>query len=358
MRILVSLRLTSDANMVTDVASLLGAVGDDNLHVFTDRPYRTELSGVHYHYLPKAMAVLPGLRIFFRFFGILSLAVKCRADIIVGYHMYSSGIPARLAGWLVSRPVVIYVLGKDLDQDYHRPVIGSLLRFFLRRADGITAQGVSSRERLTALGVAVDIVSPVIDLKRLPVFAVGPRTTDLIFVGRLSEEKRCDRFVDIVKAVVEVRPEVRAVIVGTGPLEAQVKEHVKAAGLERNVMFTGWTTEVYRYLTEARVYVLCSDNDQMPLTLIEAVACGCVPVVGAVGNVADLVLPETGYIVPKKDVSAYATACLSLLADEDACQRYRESGARVICGYSVESGSVRWKRIFARLERKKGIRVI
>jgi glycosyltransferase involved in cell wall biosynthesis len=349
MIVVVSLRLTSDANMVTDVASLLGAVGTGRLHVFTDRPYRTELPGVAYHYLPKALAALRGLRILFRFFGILYHAVAYRPDVIVGYHMYSSGIPALLVGWLVRRPVVIYVLGKDLDQDYHRPVLGSLLRFFLRRAAGVTVQGQSSRERLVSLGVTVDIVSPVIDLKRIPPTAAGPRAADLIFVGRLAEEKRGDRFVDIVQAVARVRPEVRAVIVGTGPLEAQVKAQVKAAGIERNVTFTGWTTEVYRFLADARVYVLCSDNDQMPLTLIEAVACGCVPVVGRVGNVADLVRPDSGFVVGKEDVAAYAAACLSLLADPVALRQRQEAGLRAIRDYSVESGGERWKRIFSRL---------
>lgn len=354
MKVLVSLRLTSDANMVTDVASLLGAVGDGNLHVFTDRPYRTELSGVTYHYLPKALAALPGLRILFRFFGILFLASACRADVIVGYHMYSSGIPARVAGWLLRKPVVIYVLGKDLDQDYQQPVIGSLLRFFLRRADSITVQGESSRERLRSLSVPVDIVSPVIDLKRLPAALTDARAWDLVFVGRLSEEKRCDRFVDIVKAVAAVRPELRACVVGTGPLEARVKAYAESCGMTDHVTFTGWTTEVYRYLSDSKVYVLCSDNDQMPLTLIEAVACGCVPVVGRVGNVADLVSPGVGVVVGKTDVSAYADACVSLLADLDDLGKRREAGRRGIQNYSIESGSERWKRILSRLGRQGG----
>ena len=77
MTVLVSLRLTSDANMVTDVASLRGAVGEDLLYVFTDRPYRTELDGVNYHYLPKALARMPGLRIVFRFFWIFFLVEVC-----------------------------------------------------------------------------------------------------------------------------------------------------------------------------------------------------------------------------------------------------------------------------------------
>jgi glycosyltransferase involved in cell wall biosynthesis len=356
MQVLVSLRLTSDANMVTDVASLRGAIGEGSLHVFTDRPYRTELKGVIYHYLPKALARLPGLRIVFRFFGILYLAVKYHVDVIVGYHMYSSGIPARLAGWLLRRPVVVYVLGKDLDRDYRRPIVGALLRLFIKRADVITVQGQSSLQRLDSLGVPVDVVSPVIDLKRIPASSSVARYWDLVFVGRFSEEKRCDRFIDIVRAVARVRPEVRAVIVGSGPLEAQVKAAVSKNGLERNVTFTGWTTDVYGYLCDAKVYVLCSDNDQMPLTLIEAVACGCVPVVGRVGNVADLVSSETGYVVRKDDVAAYVDACVALLADHEAMRRKREAGLKSIQAYSVESGAERWKRIFTRLANEDGTR--
>jgi glycosyltransferase involved in cell wall biosynthesis len=353
MVVLVSLRLTSDANMVTDVASMLGAVGAGHLHVFTDRPYRTELPGAAYHYLPKPLASLPGLRILFRFFGILWLAAKFRADVIVGYHMFSSGIPARLAGWLLRRPVVIYVLGKDLDREYHVPVIGSLLRFFLRRADGVTAQGERSRERLAALGVPVDVVSPVIDLARVPRDAGGERVDDLAFVGRFASEKRPDRFIEIVRELVKVRPGLRAVMVGAGPLEGEVRALAKAAGLDRHVTFTGWTAEVYRYLQDAKLYVLCSDNDQMPLTLIEAVACGCVPVVGRVGNVEDLVAPETGAVVDKDDVAAYASACQALLSEPDVLLRYREAGARVIASYSVEAGSTRWQQILGRLSRRR-----
>jgi glycosyltransferase involved in cell wall biosynthesis len=357
MQVLVSLRLTSDANMVTDVASLRGAVGDGSLHVFTDRPYRTEIKGVNYHYLPKIVAQLPGLRIVFRFFWILFLSAKYHVDVIVGYHMYSSGIPSRLAGWILRRPVVVYVLGKDLDQDYRRPVVGAVLKFFLRRADSITVQGQSSLKLLDSLGVPVDVVSPVIDLKKIPVMSLSVRSWDFIFVGRFSEEKRCDRFIEIVKAVAHVRPKVCAVIVGTGPLEAQVKAKVSEYGLERNITLTGWTTEVYRYLSEAKVYVLCSDNDQMPLTLIEAMACGCVPVVGHVGNVGDLVSSETGAVVQKDDIAAYVKACISLLADPDARHQKQGAGLKSIQAYSVESGSERWKSIFSRLLNKDGMRL-
>jgi glycosyltransferase involved in cell wall biosynthesis len=150
-----------------------------------------------------------------------------------------------------------------------------------------------------------------------------------------------------------MRPGLRVVMVGTGPLEAGIRAQVRAAGIERSVRFTGWTTEVYRYLLAARIYVLCSDNDQMPLTLIEAVACGCVPVVGRVGNVDDLVTPVTGIVVDKDDVGAYASACAALLSAPDTLLGYREAGARAIGDYSVAAGSERWKRILSRIEQRQ-----
>src|SRR5437867_3039809 len=81
------------------------------------------------------------------------------------------------------------------------------------------------------------------------------------------------------------------VLVGDGPLRGELEQKSKRLGLENCVQFTGalQQTEVLNWWRRASVAALTSDNEGMPVCLMEAAACAVPAVATAVGGVPELV---------------------------------------------------------------------
>src|ERR1700730_4296299 len=114
-------------------------------------------------------------------------------------------------------------------------------------------------------------------------------------------------------AIMAAVPEARLVIVGQGPLEAEL--HAQAADLGLDVTWLPFEAPASCYLRGFDVYVLSSAWEAFPIGVLEAQACGVPQVGSAAGGTPESVVPETGIIVPPRDPVALATAVTQLLRD-------------------------------------------
>ena len=126
----------------------------------------------------------------------------------------------------------------------------------------------------------------------------------IVFVGRLVPRKRVDRLLAAVSAV--NRPEVRVRVIGTGPLEAELRDYAVRLDVADRVEFLGLRSDVPDLLDSADVLVLSSQDEPFGLAGIEACERGLLPVVFADGGGALEALPPDGVVV--QDVEALATA--------------------------------------------------
>lgn len=107
---------------------------------------------------------------------------------------------------------------------------------------------------------------------------VGSRGVVVAGLGRLHPQKNWPLFLEVARAF----PEVDFVIAGTGPEEGRLR--AEAGG---NVHFAGHR-DPCEVLAAADVFLLTSDYEGMPMTLLEAMACGVAPVVSAVDGCRDI----------------------------------------------------------------------
>ena len=120
---------------------------------------------------------------------------------------------------------------------------------------------IASRERMHE-----PIEEPWLLDKALPV---------VIAAGTLAEWKGFD---DLIAAFAQVRTEARLVILGEGPLRAELEAQVDALGLADCVKMPGHTTNTLAYFARSDVFVLSSRVEGLPNVLVEAMMCGCTPV--------------------------------------------------------------------------------
>jgi glycosyltransferase involved in cell wall biosynthesis len=119
--------------------------------------------------------------------------------------------------------------------------------------------------------------------------------------------------------IINAEPETRILLVGTGPLEDELKDMVNSLDLNEYVHFTGHIPydQLAYYLNSAEIYVSTSKSDGTSMSLLEAMACRLPVVVSDVPANCEWVKDGiNGYLVPRGKVSPISEKILTLLNDK------------------------------------------
>jgi glycosyltransferase involved in cell wall biosynthesis len=147
----------------------------------------------------------------------------------------------------------------------------------------------------------------------------------LVTVARLSPQKA----LDVLLRVVALLPErVHLAIVGSGPLESQLRRVAADAGVAHRVRFLGYRTEPQDQIAAADIFCLTSVWEACSLAAQEAMLLGVPVVTTAVGGMPELVEDRvSGRLVARGDERAFAAAVAELLASERERNRLAENAA-------------------------------
>ena len=155
----------------------------------------------------------------------------------------------------------------------------------------------------------------------------GPGAPPVILgVGRLAPQKDFASLLQAFAAVRQTRP-ARLMLLGEGPLRAELEHLAAGLGIAADVAMPGFVANPYAYLRRAAAFVLCSRWEGMPNVLIQALASGP-PVVATdchSGPREILDGGRYGRLVPVGDVQALADAISSTLDGDEPC----DAAARV-----------------------------
>ena len=154
---------------------------------------------------------------------------------------------------------------------------------------------------------------------------------NVLFTGRLVEDKGADILVDIIKFVNDKLQlkNVRFIITGSGPYEREI---IALAQNYKNVVYLGFVDRqaLPKVYMEANLYLLPTRTEGLPLRLLEAQSCG-LPAVGSnIPGISDIIIDGvTGRLVKPGDVESFAEAIKNyyLLWSQDPAQYYEMNKA-------------------------------
>ncbi len=294
-------------------------------------------------------------RILVLFFLALYEGYRNEYDAVASISLVPYGLYALALRTVYGYPAHLGIIGIDLDHHAHQ-WYGPLPRAAFRRFDAVSVPGRTHAHELADMGVPedrIEILTNAIDVETYrPLEDAKQSEYDLVWVGRFSVEKAPLRFVETL-AELEARAhasEVRAVMVGDGPLRSDVQAALHEAGLDDCVDLPGWVDEPAEYYHRGEVFVLTSRRDAFPLVMVEAMATGLVPVVPPVGSIPDVIADgENGLLVPDREPETFAAAIERLLADDTSRRAIGQRAAATGKGFSLERAGEDWRAILETL---------
>lgn len=247
---------------------------------------------------------------------------------IVHTHTAKAGVLGRGAARAAGVPAVVHTFHGHLLHGYFSPSVTRAVvlteRALAHATTRLVAVGAQVRDDLVAAGIGradqYDVVPPGVALPQPPTSAAARALLGLpadgvvvAFVARLTDVKRPDRFVDVARRLAAAHPEVTFAVAGEGTLLGELR--AASAPLGDRIRFLGWRSDVEVVYAASDIALLTSDNEGMPVSLIEAATAGRPAVTTDVGSAAEVVVDgETGFVVPT-DADALAHATSRLIID-------------------------------------------
>ena len=299
---------------------------------------------------------------------------RLRPDVVCT-HMSKAGAVGRVAAWLARVPVRVHTFHGHVFSGHFSP---AKTRFFVelekrlaristriivlgeRQQREITALGVGRPEQFVQVPLGLDL-SAFLEAEKhsgeLRKELAIPQDAPLAaIVARLVPIKNHAVFLRAAKLVCGSLPAARFLIVGDGPERRGLEALTEQLGLKGRVIFLGFRDDLPRIYADCDATVLSSDNEGMPVALIESLAAATPAVATDVGETREVIRDgESGFVVPPSDPEALAGALLELLRSPERAKQMGLAGRRhVYPRFSIERLAADTAGLFRSLLQEKG----
>jgi glycogen(starch) synthase len=163
----------------------------------------------------------------------------------------------------------------------------------------------------------------------------------VLFIGRLVFEKGVDTLLLAYNQMLAVRPNVKLIIAGKGPIQGDLESLAQQLGVSHKVVFAGHVDAARRnkLLSIANVAVFPSRYEPFGIVALEAMAAGVPVIVGNAGGLKEIVTDQQdGFLVEPGSAGALSTAILTMLDDKKRASTMAEKAKqKVIDKYSWNS---------------------
>jgi glycosyltransferase involved in cell wall biosynthesis len=266
----------------------------------------------------------------FRSFLLLIKAIREFKPHIIHTHTAKAGFLGRIASLVsLQKSVRVHTFHGHLLNGYFgsckRMLVVIAEKFLAFPTQQLLAVGDKVRQDLLKAGIGskekFGLMPPGLALgnlssknEALTFFGLNNQRLQCAFIGRVTQIKRPDRFLDVVSEIKKRDLSLDFFIAGDGELLDVCRERIFAENLPVKVL--GWQSNIEKILSAADIVVLTSDNEGTPLSLIQAGMAGLPVVSTNVGSVPEVVLDNISGLITRLDVQEIADALEKLVKNE------------------------------------------
>lgn len=315
-----------------DLSAWLRARGHQVLLAATPAEWDYEDAFDGHLFIPTRFVGVDGGSIFNRLYSAARSVITLRRWLrrshinVIHAHESAPGLVAHVARLGLRIPMVITYHGSE---PARIKSFGTIARFAdlvvtpsHRAADDLANIAGVPREKLHVIGLGIK--PPPLDNKRdvaalrKELLRGGDRL--IVTLARVAYQKGIDVLIECVASLKSTHPGYRFVVVGDGPLDAEMRALAAKRGIADQLQFYGRTEVPYRFLRAADLMLLTSRWEALPISIAEALQTGTPVVATDCSGVHELVDNTVGACVPVEDVPAICSAVTHVLDNNDLRQ--------------------------------------
>lgn len=254
-----------------------------------------------------------------------------KLDLLHVHYALPHATAAQLAREITEKPYVTTLHGSDVTILGSDPSYEPTNTMSIEHSDTITTVSeYMAREARDMLGIEkkIHVIPNFVDHKTFSpapcniIDKPRPRGITLVHVSNFRPVKRIDDLIYSMCVITKEDQNAQLILVGDGPERHRVERLIDKLDLRRNIMVTGYRSDVPEVMNCADALVLCSETENAPLTILEGMSCGLPIIATNVGGIPEQVQDgENGFLVPVKSPEAIAEAALKLSADDKMTAR-------------------------------------
>lgn len=298
--------------------------------------------------------------------------VRERGVDVIFCHGSKAGFVGRAAGATTRVPAVY----RRVSMPFQRRVEGSKAPFYralelMGRTFGghVVTLTEDARQVTLRAGLArkdrISVIRTGIDLDRFrprgrrdaivaSVFGLDPARPVVGWIGRLEPQKAPLDYAAALGRLAQQHPQAQFVMAGEGRQEAELGARLAELGLAGRVCRLPWQSDPSQIYEGFDILAMSSLWEGLPLTLLEAMASGAVPVATTVDGCGEVIVDGvSGRLVPPSDPAAMAAALDDLLSRPDLHAMRAAARARIETAFAQERMIADWAALLERLSDRR-----
>ncbi len=307
--------------------------------------------------LIKSMSREVSLKQDYKAYKEISKIIKEFKPDIVHTHASKAGLLGRLAAKRNSVPIIVHTFHGHVFHSYFGKIKTSLfknierfLATFTTKIIAISNQQfielskihkIAKTNKFTIIPLGFDLsrftnidANKTDEFKKL--YNISKDTFTISIVGRLVPIKNHKLFIDSISLLKQKKyKNIRALIVGGGELEVELKDYAIQKGLkigvnaDSDISFTSWITDTEKVYASSNVVALSSLNEGTPVSLIEAQVCACPIVTTDVGGVKDI-LEESSALIAKQNAEDFSDKLAEIINNYETFKTNAEKNVETV----------------------------
>jgi glycosyltransferase involved in cell wall biosynthesis len=269
------------------------------------------------HHLFRDIHILKDIK---SLIGLRRLLKEIQPDLLA-IHSSKAGLIGRMAGWSLGLPTVFTAHGWSFTEG-----ISSKKRWIYSKIEkfaGVISTGIISVSQYDGrLAVQHKVIPPhkmkviqngVPDIEASKWASPDNTPVSMIMVARFAQPKDHRTLLDVLSQMNTTEWKIR--FVGDGPLKIEIEDEVKKLGLSDRVLFCGNRDDVSEILADSQIFILISNWEGLPLSVLEAMRSGLPVIASHVGGIGELVVDgKTGFLIEKGDKEGLKEKISQLMA--------------------------------------------
>jgi glycosyltransferase involved in cell wall biosynthesis len=171
---------------------------------------------------------------------------------------------------------------------------------------------------------------------------------DILFCGNFSNLKGPDRVLEVIENVIKDNKNIKATFLGEGNLFDRIESEIRLKKYS-NIFLQGHVKNTEHYYKKSKLLLMPSTSEGLSTAMLEAMSCGCVPIVSNVGAMTEAAHHDLNAMVVEgyDNISDFTKFTNELLNDNNKRTRLATNGKKMVLSkYTPEAQSVELTKIF------------